>query len=118
VDNSEDDTHLHLVRVGEDESVVGSMPGGVESEGVGSMLNRGDGSVGVRPFPSGLEESHRLGEDIVVDESGEHREDSHEKDDVSTAARREGKDGSRSQLLFLRDPRPSFSPSSPLLSPI
>jgi len=40
VDNSEDDTHLHLVRVGEDESVVRSVPGRVESERVGSVLNR------------------------------------------------------------------------------
>lgn len=68
----------------------------------------------MRPFPSGLEESHRLGEDIVVDESGEHREDSHEKNDVSTAAKgkkeeKEGRDSSQLSFLVTVPPAPSLA---------
>lgn len=34
MNDSHDDTHLHLERVGEDEGVVGAVPGGVDAERV------------------------------------------------------------------------------------
>lgn len=84
VDDSEDDTHFHLVRVGENEGIVGSVPCGVESEGIDAGLDSLYRSSLVRPLPPGLPDRHRLGEDVVVYESSEHREESHKDDDVST----------------------------------
>lgn len=43
-----------------------------------------DRSFLMRPFPTGVEEMHRFGEDIVVEETSEDGESTHEKDDVTT----------------------------------
>lgn len=79
VDDSEDDTHLHLERVGEDERVVDGVPGRVDTEGVAERSRNAlddfaDGGDG-RPAELGLGEVEREGEDVVVDESGVDGED-------------------------------------------
>lgn len=91
MNDTEDDGHFHLVRVGEDESVVRAVPVWVEAErvGVSGRLGKDEaGRVG-RPFPAGLPDVQRLGEDVVVHEPGEHGEGAHEDDDVATAVNRE-----------------------------
>jgi hypothetical protein len=72
VNDTHNDGHLHLERVGKDEDVVGSVPSRVNTEEVPrSGLNRLDGSVVVRrPAPLGGTEVEREGEDVVVDETG------------------------------------------------
>lgn len=90
MDDTEDDGHLHLVRVGEDERVVRAVPVGVKAErvGVSGRLGKDEaGRVG-RPLPTRLPDAQRLGEDVVVHEPGEHGEGAHEDDDVATAAGR------------------------------
>ena len=79
MDNSQDDTHLHLERVGEDESVVDGVPRWVDAEGVAgrgldTLDDFADGGDR-RPAELGLGEVEREGEDVVVDEAGVDGED-------------------------------------------
>lgn len=87
LDDTKDDGHLHLVRVGEDEEVVGSVPGDIDTDGVGVVveLALGDGRADLDPIETTLEDLHTLGEDVVVDEASVNREDAHEQDNVATA---------------------------------
>ncbi|KAI3492688.1 hypothetical protein L1887_42606 [Cichorium endivia] len=85
VEDAEDDGHLHLERVGEDKRIVGAVPGGVDADGVGVAIGDGfDGAVLVGPVPAGVEEVHALASNVVVEEAGEHGEDTHEKHHVAT----------------------------------
>ena len=89
VDDTKHDGHLHLVRVREEELVVGTMPGRVKTEGIGvTIRDRGHrlSPVMLRPRPARMEDVQRLGEDVVVEESGIDGEKTHEQDDVPTAA--------------------------------
>ena len=84
VDDTNYDRHLHLVRVGKDECVFRAMPAGIQSEGVRVAVRDTIGRT-IREVPSRMEQVKRLGEDVVVDETGIHREHAHEKDNVTTA---------------------------------
>jgi hypothetical protein len=88
VEDTKNDTHLHLQRVGEDEGVVGSVPGWVDTEGVAvdrldTLDDVADLEVG-GPSELRLGEDEREGEDVVVHETGVHGEHAHEEDDVAT----------------------------------
>jgi hypothetical protein len=89
VDNAENDGHLHIVRVREDELVVRAVPARVQAEVVGvSIWSHGYSHSAVfesGKVPSRVPEVKRLGEDVVVDQTGVHREQAHEKDNVTTA---------------------------------
>ena len=90
MNDTNNNRHLHLVRVGEDERIVGAMPAGIEAKGIyvasvheihdSRILNR-------RHLPARMEEVQRFREDIVVDEAGVDGEQAHEEDDVTTAVR-------------------------------
>ena len=88
MNNTENDRHLHLVRVGEDERIVGAVPTRIETEGVymSSVHKIHDCRVLDRwHLPARMEEVQRLREDIIVDEAGVDGEQAHEKDDVTPA---------------------------------
>ena len=79
VKNTENDTHFHLERIRKDESVVGSVPGGVDTERV---VNTGSDRLDDLSFAKDGGESElrrgdseREGEDIVVHQSGVHGEE-------------------------------------------
>lgn len=90
--HSQDDRQFHLVRVGEDEGVLGAMPIRIESEGIHMTVGLSDqstvGQVVVRPFPPGVPDMHGFGKDVVVDHTGEHGEKSHKQNDVSPTVNR------------------------------
>ena len=90
---TQDDRHLHLVTVAEEQIVLSTVPAPVETKGVAVTV--GFAELGVdrvtilvvirdNPFPLTVEERHGLGEHIVVDETGVNREDSHDQSDVTT----------------------------------
>lgn len=85
--HTKNDRQLHFVRVGENQGVFRSVPCGVEAKGI--RVAGGDGRQRavtlVRPFPARVPDVQRLGEDIVIDQSSEHGEHAHEKDDIATA---------------------------------
>lgn len=92
MDDTHNDTHLHLERVGEDERVVGAVPRRVDSErvpvrGLDALDNVAGGKVG-RPAELRLGEVQREREDVVVDEAGEDGEQAHEEDDVASKVER------------------------------
>ena len=74
MDDTEDDRHLHLERIGEDESIICSVPVWVDTEGVdlavGNTRNRTFPIF--RPVETVGKEVQRLGEDIIVDETSVH----------------------------------------------
>ena len=87
---------LHLVGVGEEQIVLGVVPAPIQTEWVGVALDAscgkcllGLGVVAIRevPFPHGREQGKLLGEDITVDQTGVHGEDSHHQHDVATIER-------------------------------
>ena len=79
MDDTNDNRHLHLQRVGEDQSVLGSVPRRIDTEGVPSGgLDAFDNGALLKvggPAELRLGESEREGEDIVVHESGEDGEE-------------------------------------------
>lgn len=86
--NSQNDAHLHLQRIGEDQRVVRSMPSWINTE---RIVRRGSDSFndvsGVevsRPFVVRRSKIERKREDVVVDQTGVHGKDSHQEDNVST----------------------------------
>jgi hypothetical protein len=86
VGNTEDDGHLHLVRVGENQLVLGTMPSRVQTNRIDMTIvcaSRSD-SVVFWEVPARVEQVRRLGEDIVVDHTGIDGECTHEQDDVTT----------------------------------
>lgn len=80
MNDSQDDRHLHFVRVGENQSIVRTVPCRVETERIGRSCRDGtDGTIGsLRPFPPRLPDVQRLGENIVVDKTRVHGEHAHE----------------------------------------
>jgi hypothetical protein len=84
VDNTEDDRHLHLVRVGKYESVLRTVPAGIQTNGI-HMSVRASFGIPLVPIPSRMPKMHGFAEDVVVYEPGEHGEYTHENDDVTTA---------------------------------
>lgn len=91
MDDSHDDRHFHLQRVRENEDVVCSVPFGVQTHEVG--LSSRDGLDGTRteigrPPETGWEDSEGEGEDIVVEETGVDREETHQENDVSSVVER------------------------------
>ena len=81
MNDTKDDRHLHLERVGEDERIVGAVPTRVKTEriaGVGQgSLERASAVVrGERPRR--VPDVHGLREDIVIDEAGVDGKDAHE----------------------------------------
>lgn len=85
VDNTQDDGHLHLVRVGEDERVVRTMPARVQAEWVDMTIGHTLSCLVSREVPAGMEQMKSLGEDIVVDETSVDGESTHEQNNVATA---------------------------------
>lgn len=79
VQNTQHDTHFHLERVGEDENVVGSVPGRIDSKGVPVVrLNTFDDVADLevgRPAELGFGVVERKGENIVVHETSVHGKD-------------------------------------------
>lgn len=87
MDNTHYDRHFHLQGIGEDENVVGTVPFRIESHEVGSSsresFDRSRSEIG-RPFPARRENAKREGENIVVEETGVNREETHKEDDVTS----------------------------------
>ena len=89
MNDTEDDRHLHLVGVREEQLVVCAVPSRVKSERIGVPI--GDSSEEgliaalLGPRPSRMEEVSALREDIVVEEAGVDGENAHEQNDVTTA---------------------------------
>jgi len=86
VNDTDDDRHLHLERIGKDERVVGTVPIGIDTKGVDFAI--GDSSDRALPVIWPIEpvgkDVQRLGEDIVVDKSSEDGKGTHQQDEVST----------------------------------
>ena len=87
---SKDNAHLHLVTVGEEQIVLGSVPHPVESERVSVValeLSDNRSSVclgGMLPLPGARPEGEGQGEDIVINETGEDRKDGHDESNISS----------------------------------
>lgn len=97
VSPTHNDGQLHLVRVREEQVIVGVVPAPIQTEWVCVALDtccdkslrlacRGFGVVAFRelPLPHGREQRELLGEDITVDQTSVHGEDSHHEHDVTT----------------------------------
>lgn len=92
VSPAKNDTHLHLVTVAEEEVVLSAMPSPVKTKGVAvvGVLQLADKCITLSPafrnipLPLTAKQCHGLGEDIIVDEAGVDREDSHDKSDVAS----------------------------------
>jgi hypothetical protein len=78
--DTEDDRHLHLERVGKDEGIIGSVPVWVDTErinlSIGDTRNRTFPIF--RPIETVGPDVQRLGKDIVVNETSEYRESTHQ----------------------------------------
>ena len=85
MNNTEDDRKLHLVRVCENKRIFSSVPAGIDTHGISMAIGHSPRGVGGE-VPSRVEDVQRLGEDVVVQESGVHREQTHKQDDVPAAA--------------------------------
>lgn len=88
MNDTENDRHLHLIGICEQKLVVGSMPRGIETKRICVPVgDRRDRIVAVLlwPYPSRVEEMKRLRKNVVVQESGVHREYAHEQDDIPAA---------------------------------
>jgi hypothetical protein len=86
VNDTDNDRHLHLERVGKDESIVGSIPVWINTEGVDMTIVDGrDRPLSVLgPIETVRPDVERFGKDIIVDETGEDRERTHQQNEVST----------------------------------
>lgn len=97
MNNAENYRDLHFVRVLEDDLVQGGhLPHRVHSQRIGTLqkvlrtrIQLQHGIVDDRRFvvvdaPAGAKQIQRLGEDIVVDQTGVHREHAHQQNDVAT----------------------------------
>lgn len=85
--NTENDRHLHLVGIAEDERIFGFVPGGIQPEWISVLIGyRGHSlvAVGFRPFPPRVEQMQRLRENVIIDETSVNRECPHEQDNVAT----------------------------------
>lgn len=86
---AQQDTQLHLVTVREEKPIVRFVPVPVKSKRIAVVvLQRSLDSLTFvdmfRPLPLTGEDSERLREDIVVEETGVHREDTHHQHNVTT----------------------------------
>lgn len=87
MNDTQNDRHLHLIRVGEYQGIIRSMPRGIDTNGIG-MATRDrfyHALDTMRPCPSGAPDCECFGEDVVVHETSEDCEDAHEQDDIATA---------------------------------
>eukprot|EP00128_Syssomonas_multiformis_P011489 Colp12_sorted_trinity150504_noHs@34485 len=92
MNDTQDDRHLHLVRVQESELVFSKSPVRVNTERIGASEIFGNELKGrairVRGFvgngPATSKQIHRLGEHIVVDQTGVDGEKAHQKNEVAT----------------------------------
>lgn len=86
MDNTNDDGHLHLVRIGEDQAVVGTVPSRVQAERIHMPIVHCVYSAVVIlwEIPAGMEKMQRLGKYIVVKEPSIDGEYAHKQDDVAT----------------------------------
>ena len=82
MDDADNDGHLHLVRVCEDQGIWSTVPAGVQTKGIGVAIEGANSSVD-RHVPTGMEEMKRLGEDVVINESGVDGEGAHEEDNIA-----------------------------------
>ena len=60
------------------------MPARIQAEGISVAIEGANSSVD-RDVPTGMEEMKRLGEDVVINESGVDSKGAHEEDDITTA---------------------------------
>ena len=87
MNDTEDDRHLQLVGVREEQLVVCAVPSRVKTERIGVPI--GDSSEEgliaalLGPRPSRVEEVSALREDIVVDETSVDGEGAHQQDDIA-----------------------------------
>ena len=87
MNNTHDDRHFHLVRVCENEPVVRPVPVWIYTEWVHLASGFCDNeSLFVGELPTGFPNVEGFGEDVIVHESGEDGEETHENDNVSTAS--------------------------------
>ena len=86
MDDPEYNGLFHLVRISKDESVIRSVPIGIQSKWIRRATALSfDHSIRILgPLPSGAPDGERLGEDIVVQEPSVDRKGRHEEDDVSS----------------------------------
>jgi hypothetical protein len=92
VNDTQDDRHLHLVRVNEEELVLRHVPSWIQPKGIHSAVrNAGDSSgivVCLGEIPPARENMKRLGEYIVIDEACENRKDTHKENDIASTTPR------------------------------
>lgn len=84
--DTEYDRHLHLVGVGEDKSVLSTVPTRVKTERIDMAIVLASTGAVVVEVPTRVEQVKGLGEDVVIDEASVDSKGSHEQDDVTTAA--------------------------------
>lgn len=77
--------HLHLIRVGKDQGIRGTMPSGIQAEEISVAVESADGPI-CRKVPARVKEVERLREDIVVNESSVSGKGAHEKDDITATS--------------------------------
>ena len=85
MNDTKHDRHLHLVRIRKEQRIFSSVPAGIDTHGICMAIGHSPRGVGGE-VPSRVEDVQRLGEDVVVQESGVHREQTHKQDDVPAAA--------------------------------
>lgn len=85
MNDTQDNGHLHLVRVGEDQAVRGTVPARVQTKGIDMAV--GNANIGVSlEVPSRVEQVKGSRNNIVVDETSIDRKETHEQNDVSSTA--------------------------------
>ena len=99
-----DDGKLHLVAVAKQKVVLRVVPSPIQAERICVALDASgsDGAAGLRrvalrelPLPHAGKERHLLGEDVAVDDTSVHGEDTHHEHDVASV------ESHREQLVLL-----------------
>ena len=85
MNDTKNNGHFHLVRIGEHECVHSSVPTRVQAKWVPMTVIYGHGSIAVREGPPRMPDMERFGEDVVVHEASIHGKQAHQQNNVSAA---------------------------------
>ena len=87
MDDTKNDGHLHLIGIGENQTIFRAVPARIETKKVCVSIRYTFISVQIRigPIPTGPEDMKRLGKYVVVYEACIHGKCAHEEEDVAAA---------------------------------